>query len=157
MPPLSVLLVPVTLKKSKQTHKEPERSLCRRGRLWREVGASTCSKVKPGAYQVLARALRCKDPCGLNLSLHTPAEPKSPLTSSGILGHLQCRKTHTQTCTHGSCKHTHTQRRKHALHIYTCTPGQGSFGGGSGSPVRNLGFLGRLCLPHLFVTSVGQD
>ena len=49
--PLSqILLFPVTLKKSKQTHKESERSLCRRGGLWREVGASTRSKVKPGAY-----------------------------------------------------------------------------------------------------------
>ena len=55
--PLSqILLVPVTLKKSKQTHKEPERSLCRRSGLWREVGTPTSSKVKPGAYWVLAGA-----------------------------------------------------------------------------------------------------
>lgn len=128
-----ILLVPVTLKKSKQTHKEPERSLCRRGGLWREVGNPTCSKVKPGAYWVLAGAAQVQGTLGLNCSLHTPAGPKSSLTSSGILGHLQCMRIHTNlhTWMHASI---HTQRHKHALHIHTCTPGQGSFGGDAGSP-----------------------
>lgn len=94
--PLSqILLVPVTLKKSKQTHKEPERSLCRRGGLWREVGTPTSSKVKPGAYWVLAGAAQVQGTLGLNCSLHTPAGPKSSLTSSGTLGHLQCMRIHT--------------------------------------------------------------
>lgn len=109
--PLSqILLVPVTLKKSKQTHKEPERSLCRRGRLWREAGTPACSKVKPGAYWMLAGAAQAQGTLGLNCSLHTPAGPKSSLTSSGILGHLQCMRIHKNmhAWMHASI-HTHTE------------------------------------------------
>lgn len=105
-----ILLVPVTLKKSKQTHKEPERSLCRRARLCRQVGTLTCSKVKPGAYWVLAGAAQVQGTLGLNCSLCTPAGPKSSLTSSGTLGHLQCMRIHTNmhAWMHASI-HTHTE------------------------------------------------
>lgn len=76
---------------------------------------------------MLAGALRCKDPCGLNCSLHTPAGPKSSLTSSEIPGHLQCMKTHKHARMDAR-KHTHTQRHKHALIHTHAHPGKGVLG-----------------------------
>ena len=84
---------------------------------------------------MLAGALKCKDPCGLNLSLHTPVT-----CSAG---------RHTQICTQG-CVQAHTRRGINMHCIYTHAHPDKGVWGRCRLPIRDLGFLGRLLLTSPF-------